>query len=232
MLIFFLCACNQGKQLDGIQILKESIKVHDSLGIWNKAHLNLHIQEPRISNPYRYSILKLDNSKTTFELARNRDQYISKHIIGNDGNSLTLLDGKIEIDTVLIKKYRLDPSRNIGYMNFYKLMYGLPMSLNDYMESVVNTSEMVFNKEQCYKIEVELKEKMISKYWNIFISKSNGTIKGIEIIFPERPNEGDRLYFDGVININQVIIPRIRHWHELKNDDYSGSDIIMKEIVE
>ena len=232
ILIFILSACNQEKSLDGLQILNESITAHDSSGTWNRASLNLYIQEPRVSNPLRYSILKLDNSKNTFELSRNRDEYVSKHVIESDGNSFTLLDGKKEIDTSLIKKYRLDPQRNIGYKNFYQLMYGLPMSLNSYMEKIVSTTEVVFNKEQCYKIEVELKEPMISKHWIIYISKANNRITGIEIVFPDKPNEGDRLYFEGIIKIDGIKIPRIRHWHELKNDAYSGSDIIVKEIME
>ncbi|MET2983967.1 DUF6503 family protein [Aureibaculum conchae] len=231
ILIYSLSACNQEKSLDGLQILNESITAHDSSGTWNRASLNLHIQEPRVSNPYRYSILKLDNSKNTFELSRNRDEYVSKHCIESNGNSFTLLDGKKEIDTSLIKKYRLEPQRNIGYKNFYQLMYGLPMSLNNYMEKIVSTTEVVFNKEQCYKIEVELKEPMISKYWTIYISKTNNRIIGIEIVFPDKPNEGERLYFEGIINIDGIKIPRIRHWHELKNDTYSGSDIVIKELT-
>lgn len=230
MLLAMLNSCNQEKPLDGSQILNEAIIEHDASGYWSKAKLNLLIQEPRISNPNRYSILKLDNSRTTFELSRNRDQYISKHIIESDGNSLILLDGKKEIDTALIKKYRLDASRNIGYKNFYHLMYGLPMSLRSSIEKIIETTEDVFSKEECYKIEILLKKNIISKYWNIYIAKSNKRLVGIEIIFPERPDDGDRLYFEGIIDIEGMKIPRIRHWHELKNDDYSGSDIIIMEL--
>ena len=109
-------------------------------------------------------------------------------------------------------------------------MYGLPMSLSNSIEKIIETSEKTFSKEDCYKIEIELKENIITKYWNIYISKSNKKLVGIEIIFPDNPNKGDRLYFEGIIDINGMKIPRIRHWHELKNDDYSGSDIIIKEL--
>ena len=114
ILVLFLLGCNQEKMLDGELILKKTIIEHDSLSNWDKTSLYIHIQEPRISNPQRYSILNLDNSTNTFKLARNRDQYISEHIIDSNGNSFVLLDGKTEIDTILIEKYRLDAARNIG----------------------------------------------------------------------------------------------------------------------
>lgn len=58
------------------------------------------------------------------------------------------------------------------------------------------------------------------------------TVKGIEIIFTDKPNKGERIYFDEHIIINGIKIPRIRHWHELKDDTYSGTDIIIKELTD
>ncbi|MBS9463046.1 hypothetical protein KIM67_11540 [Flagellimonas sp. 389] len=220
----------QEPKLHGRSILEKAMTVHDSLDKWKAASLNFHIQEPRISNPHRYSILKLDNSKNTFELTRNRETHISKHIIESDGNSIVLLDGKVETDTVLIKKYRLDASRNIGYKNFYKLLYGLPMSLENMIGSVLQTSNSNFNDESCYKVEIELKDAIISKFWNVYISKTDMTLKGVDLVFPNKPEKGDRIYFEGIIEIDGIKIPRIRHWHELKDDSYSGSDLIIKEL--
>lgn len=232
ILTILLSSCNHEKLLLGEQILTQSIKEHDSLGIWNQTKMNLHIQEPRVSNPYRYSILHLNNSNNAFVLTRNRDNYITKHIIESNGNSLILLDGKEEIDSMLIKKYRLDPSMNINYRKFYKSMYGLPMSLSNSLEKILETTEDVFNGKECYKIELELKEEIISKYWNIYISKSNNRILGMDIIFPDKPGEGERLYFEEIIEIEGIKIPRIRHWHKLKKNEYSGTDIIITEIKE
>ncbi|MEL6812003.1 MAG: DUF6503 family protein [Bacteroidota bacterium] len=232
VLILFLVGCNEEKVIDGKLILEKAIVEHDSLSNWNKVKLNLHIQEPRISNPYRYSIITLDNSNDSFKLKRNRDQYISEHIVNSDGNSFTLLNGQTAVDSILIKKYRLNAARNIGYKNFYKLLYGLPMSLNNYLEEIITTSESIFNEEECYKIEMQLKEPVISEYWNLFVSKSDLEIKGIEILLPDKPDGGDRIYFDKLITVGGIKIPRVRHWHEFKDDTYSGTDLIIKELKE
>lgn len=191
IIITILFSCNQKKPLDGSQILSKSIIVHDPSDIWNKTQINLHIQEPRISNPSRYSIIKLNNSTGTFELIRNRGKHISKHITDSSGNDIVLLDEKMEIDTGLLKKYRLNASRNPAYKKFYQLMYGLPMSLSNSTERIVNTSVDAFNNEECFKLQLELKEEIISKNWNVFISKSDMSFLGIEIIFPDDPTKGD-----------------------------------------
>lgn len=227
---FLIIGCKQEKKLDGETILKESITTHDINNNWGKTQLNIHIQEPRVGNPHRYSILNLDNDKNTFRLKRNRGQHISEHIIESGGNSFVLVDGSKDIDSLLVEKYRLNPSRNIGYKKFYHLLYGLPMTLNNSLQEVKNTSETIFNGKACYKIELVLKEVMFSKHWNVFISKEKKEIKGIEMIVPEKSDGGERIYFEGNILVKGIKIPRIRHWHEFNSDTYSGSDLIIKEM--
>lgn len=226
----FLVSCNKKQALDAQAILDQSIKVHDPSGNWSEATLNLHIQEPRRQNPQRYSIVTLNNANQSFKLKRNREQSISEHIIDEQGNSVVLLDGKEVTDTTLIKKYRLDPARNKGYMKFYQLLLGIPMSLNEFAGNIGSVTETTFNDKDCYQIEVELKEPMISDQWFVYISKENNEVQGVDLLNPDAEDGGDRIYFDQTISVDGILIPRIRHWHELKTDNYSGSDLIVKEL--
>ncbi|WP_074408276.1 MULTISPECIES: DUF6503 family protein [Aquimarina] len=220
------------KQLDTQVILQKSIKTYDPDNHWSMTNLKVHIQEPRLSNPHRYSILKMNNKDNSFELTRNRDLHISTHIIDEKGISRTLLDGEINTDSIQIKKYRLQPERNLNYQKFYQHLIGLPMSLNDAtVDTFGKASKAIFNDTDSYKIELVLKEIVFSKHWNVFISQKDYTLLGIEIVFPDDPAKGERLYFSGEIIIEGVKIPRIRHWHEYDTDAYSGSDIIVKEVV-
>ena len=226
------CFTKNNPSTDGEMIINQSISVHDPQNSWENAFFEIHIQEPRISNPYRYSIVKINNSTNTFELSRNRDEYISKHIINEEGESYVLLDDKVTTDSVLIKKYRLDPSRNTRYQEFYNMMYGLPMSLKDFTQSYFKTSEVEFNNELAYKIELELKKPIISEFWNIFIDRKTNEILGIEIIFPKDPEKGERIYFNETILLSKMKIPRIRNWHAYNDDIYSGTDVIVKSFAD
>jgi len=87
-----------------------------------------------------------------------------------------------------------------------------------------------FNNADCYKVPIVLNKPIFSDYWNLYIDKSSFKFKGVEIIFPEDDTKGERLFFDGEIIVDDIIISRIRHWHEYSNNEYSGSDIIVKQL--
>lgn len=233
ILIFFICcfySCQVKEKLPSAkEILDKSVQIHDPNKQWYSSSFNVYIQEPRIGNPKRYSEVKLDNKNDAFELKRNREQHISTHIVSKE-KAITYLDDKIETDTTLIKKYRLEPKRNKRYQRFYKVLLGLPMSLEREIAELGLVEEVFFNKENSYKVAVKLKEPLFSENWNLFFSKKNYKLIGIEMIFPDDPTKGERLTFDGEYIVNSsIIIPRIRHWKEL-NDTYMGSDILIENV--
>ena len=233
-IIFF--SCSQQRQepipLKGIELLNKSISVHDPNGKWEDLELAIHVQEPRTGNPSRYSQLKLNNANGVFELIRNREKHLSKHIVDENNQSKVFLGESEEIVDSLVEKFRLKPERNEGYRDFYQMMYGLPMTLNTgRVEKIGDVTTQNYNQQICYRIPIELKEEMFSKNWIVYIAKDSYEFKGMEIVFPNDKTKGERLYFEGNISIDGVNIPRIRHWHEYSNNEYSGSDIILKELI-
>lgn len=220
-------SCNKKEAIINKEtILKKSIQFHDPKNEWETSHFKVHIQEPRIRNPYRYSIVELNNASGFFELQRNRNKHVSIHRI-NKKSSITFLDGKIITDSVLVKKYRLEPTRNKGYHRFYKTLLGLPMSLPSEIKQIDSVEETLFNSTKSYKLSIELHKELFSKHWILYVAKENFKILGLEMIFPNNPEKGERLIFEGKYMINSINIPRIRHWREL-NSNYSGSDILIK----
>lgn len=222
-----------GQELNGKEIIEKSQKHHDPNGNWKKANFEAHIQEPRIRNPYRYSIIKMNIGDDTFELTRNRGEHISTHIIGKNGESSGLLDGEFVQDKEVLKQYRLNSEMNNIYKTSYNFRLGMPMSLTEKtIEEYGQTTEAMFNGEEAYKVEIELKEPIFSEYWKIYISRENYKLLGVEIVFPDDPTKGERLYYDGEFKFDGITIPRMTHWHEYAGDGYSGSDIIVKKLPE
>ncbi|WP_299245514.1 DUF6503 family protein [uncultured Aquimarina sp.] len=230
--LFFLISCSVPvEELNGREILQKSKKYHDPSDVWGEISFDVYIQEPRIANPTRYSIVKMNNTTGSFELQRNRDQYVSTHIVEENGLTKVLLNNSETIDSILVAKYRLQSKRSSVYQKFYQIMYGLPMALNDQTLKSIDTTTIVdFNNEKSYRIEVELKEAVFSEFWKLYIRTSDYKLVGLEIIFPNDPKKGERLYFNKDFNYKGIIVPRIRHWHEYHDDSYSGSDIIVKSI--
>jgi hypothetical protein len=227
-MLFF--SCSPKKELSGEDIITKSIQKHDPKNKWSTTEFNIRTQEPRVQNPSRYSIVKLNNRTGAFSLHRNRDHFVSNHLIDSTGNAITFLDGNRITDSLLIKKYRLDPSRNFGYRRYYQSLMGLPMSLHvEKLDSIGVVSEVLFNNIECYKVPVILTKPMFAKHWNLFFSRNDFSMIGLEMVFPNDPNKGERLFFEGNITLKGITFPRYKHWHELSGE-YAGSDIIVKEL--
>lgn len=215
---------------NGSYILEQSQQFHDPQGNWQNAEIKLHIVEPRIQNPGRYSIMYLNNASGYFKLDRSRDEHMSSHIVETDGSPKVLWNGNENFSDELIEKYRLQAARSNGYQQFYQLMYGLPMSLDKHLVKTVGKVKTVDRKgQQVFAVDLELKEAMISKHWRLLIAVDNFQVIGLELFHPDDATQGEILNFDDLVTIEGIQIPRIRHWYDMEAQ-YLGSDIIVKEI--
>ena len=218
--------------LSSIDIMNKSIQFHDPKGEWDSTPLALHIEEPRIGNPTRYSELNLDKAKGTFHLLRHRNGHFSTHIVDAEGALEVYLDNEVVTEDSIVKKFRLDPERNLRYQYSYEQMLGLPMSLLEGENTFGPVEEVHYNQIAAYKIPVDLEKALFSKQWNIYIAKSTYAYLGMDLLSEEDPQGGERLYFEGIFLIKSMKLPRHKHWHYLSSDDYLGSDMIIKVLEE
>ncbi|MCE7990726.1 MAG: hypothetical protein HEP71_02050 [Roseivirga sp.] len=213
--------CKNGKY-----ILEQSIKFHDPKGNWQTASLDMVIREPRLTVPDRFSNVRLDVPSRTFSLERNRGDHVSTHLVDENGQAKTLLDGKPETDPELIEKYRLQPERNTNYRGYYEFMYGLPMVLQGDNYQMKEVREVTFNKQKAISIDFELGVPMIASSWRIFFSPEDYSVLGLETL-GEKPEEGEYLIFNGSADMKEMNLARFRHWYDKTNDEYRGSDILV-----
>lgn len=218
------------KTYSGEEILEKSIQKHDPKGQWSTAEFSFRIQEPRLQNPVRYSEVSLNNKTGAFELKRNREDKIASYSIDPDGLANVFLNNEAVLDSTEIKRYLLQTTRVNVYQTSYQTMLGLPMSLKkNFIEKFGTVSKENFNGKQAYKVALELKKAMFSKHWKVYFSTEDFQILGIDLVSLEDPNDGERLYFDKTIQIDQISIPRMKHWYDLQ-DNYLGSDVIVKKL--
>ena len=228
--LFFVSCAIPEKKLSGKELLEKSIQKHDPKNQWNTAEFTLRIQEPRLSNPPRFSVVYMNNQNNAFKLLRSREDKVASYGINAEGVTTVLLENQAVEDSSTIDRYMLQHKRVKSYQGFYQMLLGLPMSLNEKtLANVGVASKTTFNDKDAYQVQIQLKKPVFSDVWNLYISKDDFTLLGIEMIFPDEPNKGERLYFEKSIQIGEISIPRIRHWYEL-DDTYSGSDVIVKKL--
>ena len=235
IVVFFLKSCEQKKEiapdkekkLVAKDILDMSITFHDPEDKFKVSKLDIHLQEPRIQNPYRFSKLTIDNKKNTFKLLRNRGKRFVEYSKNSYGNLQVLLDGKVEKDTSIIRQFRLDTTYVTGYKNYYDMIVGLPMSLKSNMKFMERVENVKFNNHDCYKLEFVLNKNIISKKWVVYFAINDFSVQGLEIINEEEPKKGERMIFQDLMEINTIKYPKIRHWRDRQTNDYLATDILL-----
>ncbi|MEQ6125113.1 DUF6503 family protein [Pseudotenacibaculum sp. MALMAid0570] len=231
LLTVCLVSCTaKEKQFSGKELLEKSLQYHDPKEEWSTAKFTLSIREPRTKNPERFSIVSINNQDNSFMLSRAREGKMALYELDAEGKTIVLLDNQVVKDSSLIKHYFLEHNRVKRYQDFYVTLLGLPMSLTEKRLSKVGSStQVIFNEKSAYKVPIQLKEPMFSDTWNLFFSTENFSLIGIEMIFPEDPMKGERLYFLDNFQIDSMTIPKIRHWYDLSGT-LGGSDVIGKRL--
>lgn len=217
---------------NSLYLLKQSQKRYDENNNWQKSEIKIHIQEPRVGNPQRYTKLKLNNEIDYFEMERKREFGIENRIIDSQGNNKIGLNGEYDIPKEVKEKYRIDINRNEVYRKFYEHLYGIPMSITEDLWTKIAPAETgIFEGIPVYEIKIELKEKVISKNWTLIISKETYKVLGLEFNYPESPDHEEELIkFEGEIEVGELILPRIRHWYIKGSEEYLGSDIVVEKL--
>ena len=210
------------------QTINQSRSFHDPSGKWENTLLNFHIEEPRIGNPTRFSEIFLNIADGTFSLVRNREDHLTTYSMDANGKPMVLLDGSEQFDEELRARYRLYPDRVSGYRDFYRMMYGLPMSLElSRIRSLGDVTAGSFQGERAIVFTIEWKKSIIKPVWKVFLNPETYSTMGVELIDPDDAGSGERIVFEGLIAYNGIRIPHMRHWYSLKNNSYLGSDIII-----
>ncbi|MEO0469765.1 MAG: DUF6503 family protein [Bacteroidota bacterium] len=183
-------------------ILQKSIEIHDPAQQWKHTPLHLHIQEPRLQVPERYSIIHLDRAGQTFSMDRKRGRRMTTYQLAADGTSRVLLDSSDQYTAADEKTYFLQPNRPASYQDFYSVMYGLPMSLleNDRAE-IEGVTTIDFFGQEAFAVSFLLAKPMISKHWRVMVSTENFEMLGLEFFDLQDDTAGEYIRFDGLIQI-------------------------------
>lgn len=222
----------QARCQDAAQVLEKSRERHDPDGRWTSTSLAVHIQEPRLETPLRYSEVVMDNRSGSFRLTREHGSDVLERIIDANGSATTLLNGTAEIPEAVREQYRIDDGRNYGLRSFYRMIYGLPMSLShEVVERVRGVVAGSFAGREVCKVRLDLKEGVISRHWELMVDPVDYSLVALRFEHPDDPALPDELIvFDGEFTWDEMRIPRFRHWYLLESDEYLGSDVILRAV--
>jgi hypothetical protein len=214
---------------EGLALLAKSQSYHGIANIGALEGLEFNIQEPRVGNPDRYSVVQFGGKEVSFSLKRNRDEHISSHIIDASGNAHTLLNGSGDFSNELREKYRLDDEGTQLYAEAYSFRYGLPGTLNENsierINSVNKTDE--FDGRPAISVDLTLKVPVFASNWIVYFEPKTSKILGLDVIRGTPEQRGERIVFDQEVTVGNIRIPQFQHWYDIDTVEYLGSDVIV-----
>ncbi len=211
------------------EVLQRSIQFHDPGDKWPGAALRFVIDEPRIETPERLSEVFLDNAGDAFSINRRYGNTMVTRGIIRD-SCYSLVDSMLvnPEDTATIRLHRLECGRSQGYRNFYKLLNGMPMSLHvPEVQVLPEVAEDSIDGRRALRIAARFNNPVIGEEWFIYFAPDNYQLLGYGYA---AEGAGEYLLLDGLVEIEGLKLPRMRHWYNRTDNSYLGSDIYV--IVE
>ena len=209
-------------------VLKKSIAFHDPKGHWASLHQKLYFHAKEEGNDNIREEVLLDNRVTYFcHLSRADGKNIEKEM--ND----TLATGRINGDTAMTaedrKKYNLMPRQIKSARNSYVFLYGLPMKLNDKGTMLNDTVRMdTFNGKKYLVLSVKYEKGIGTDTWFHYINPQTFALEGYRFYHNRKPNDGEFIICQDLIEVEGIRMPKVRLWHENKTGAYMATDILDK----
>lgn len=228
--IFALIACTpQVKESiseDAESILERCFEFHDPNNEW-ASWAGVYVSvEPRLQVPERRTKVQMKSDGSFFDMERAYGKD-TLHWTIKEGQYTTFVNGQLVQDTATIRLHRLSQQRADNYHNYYRTKLGLPMSLKGrYQLKQGKVNSMSWRGKLVYRLELEIADGPFSTAWELFVDSKNYQLLGYGF-FPIE-GEGEYLVLDQIMEMGQMKWPRMRHWYSREEDEYLGSDIILK----
>lgn len=214
--------------LNAKDVLKKCINFHDPKGNWANLHQKLyfHAKEPDNDN-IREEVL-LDNRTTYFcHISRADGKVIEKEI--SDTTIIARINGDTAISAEDRKKYRLMPRQIRSARNSYVYLYGLPMKLNDRGTILSDTVKIdTFNGKNYLVLNVKYEKGVGTDTWFFYVNPTTYALEGYRFNHNRKPNDGEFIICEDLIEVGGIRMPKVRLWHENENGKYMATDILDK----
>ncbi len=214
----------------GKELLSKTIAYHDPNGNWPKFHQKLYFHAKEPQDTAIYEQVFLDNRYTFFGHSSIMDgKVVEKGII--DTVCFSSINGDTSMTEEVRKKNRLTRRAIKMARNSYIFLYGLPMKMKDQGIIIAEEVKMdTFNKKDYYVIKADFEKGVGSDTWFLYINPTTFAMEGYRFYHNRKPNDGEFIICEGILNIQGVKIPKVRTWYSNADGTYIATDMVERTI--
>lgn len=230
LLLMSSCQFSQeeGGQQSVSPLLQRSIAYHDPEENWQhfKARLYLiHIDTTGKEAPFE---VEIDNNTGYFSHISHKDEKEIVKGISSEGKPFFLIDGREEISKEEREKYNMTPESAEGTRNFYLHLYGLPMKLTDAGTLASDTIyTQNFHGKDLQVMEVNYEPGVGNDSWSFYFNPETAAMEAYSFDWGD-PEAGEYVLLNEELVVNGIKLPKVRKWYFTKEDQYLGTDALIK----
>tara|TARA_R110001632_G_scaffold18712_3_gene57583 strand:+ start:830 stop:1543 length:714 start_codon:yes stop_codon:yes gene_type:complete len=224
---FTIIGSIQAQEITGPELLEKAIKYHDPEGNWETFKEVLSITMKTPNKPERVSLIKIDLPNEYFQVNATQGKTTTKYTV-DKGKCKILFNGKTPTNEEQ-KENKLSCERANMYKNYYTYLYGLPMKLKDdgaIIHKQVNLDK--FKGEMYLVLKVTYEKEVGEDTWYFYFNPETYGLEIYQFFHDEEKNDGEFILLSGLETINGVKIPKKRDWYYNKNEQYLGTDLLLK----
>jgi hypothetical protein len=196
-------------------------------GNWPDLKTRLYLSSTDTAGQEHPFEIELDNSTGYFaHISRKEGKEVVKGFAG--GKEFYLLDGNQEMTEEEREKYGLTPEALNWVHSFYSFLYGLPMKLTDEGANITDAEHMEeLQGELFHVLKVNYDPSVGSDNWVFYLHPETYAMKAYRFNHGD-PESGEYILLEQEENVGGIRMPKIRKWYWNKNNEYIGTDTLIK----
>jgi hypothetical protein len=229
LLLLSFCQSSQETDQQAVPpLLQKSIAYHDPEGNWQQFKARLYLIHTDTSGKETPFEVEIDNNTGYFSHISHRDKKEIVKGISPDGTAFFLIDGKKEISQEEREKYKMTRESAEGTRNFYLHLYGLPMKLRDAGTLVSDSVYIESLHGKDYQVmQVSYEPSVGNDTWFFYLNPTAAAMEAYSFHWGN-PEAGEYVLLDEELLVNGIKIPKVRKWYFTKEDQYLGTDTLIK----
>ncbi len=195
------------------ELLNRSIAYHDPHGHWQRGAFEITDLSRRPDGTGRHTVLRFDNARSRFEMESDIDGHALTIVVENDTVEVRL-DGRADLSTDELERYRLTPAQVLTRRNFYLYLYGLPMKLRDPGTRLdPKVKETDYQGRAVYELRVNYDENVGSDTWYFYLDRETCALVGHRFYHDESAGDGEYAVLTEEVSGQGLRLPRVRKWY-------------------
>ncbi len=213
---------------EGDELLARTIAYHDPLGRWMQSRIKLTVEGRSADGRVTLRDCTIDNRNGDFSIAVAKDGVTAEQ--GWTQGEYWCRVGEDDHPTEAARReYSLSPDRARLMRDYMGYLWGLPMKLRDPGTWVdPRVDEAIFRGQKVLVIRIRYDPDVGDDRWRIFVDPDDAHMVGYAFYHDQEETDGEYIVLEGEVLVADAKIPRSRSWYRVGDDEYLGTDVLVK----